>query len=968
MEHSSHAHPSSDGRRTPSIRRSASSATPCAVGSPKPTSPQQGECFSQQTRRLQLRNTCFRGPVLPFRRISPLLGASANGIESFARSMNNDDSPLSAEKRVLYGEHLPPSPVNIMQEIHSLSSRKKRTAPRPGIEAIFEDNAGKENMYETSWYNGGSNDCSPSAQTAIYPKMNQLRETSGNSTSPPSLSSPLVKRVRNRNSDRSSLRSASFETAQHIEHLESELASAHAKLESQNSPRTTKLRAGKLRALTTENRNLKHEISEWQGNLDERIQEERMKRLDADLELRSSMRMLEDELEMKDARVAELEWELESLRVKVRDLEGLEDINVKLEKRIEALTNLLVQSPSKVGSSAATSPVRRESLKRTPRPRSMLPRVPGSPTALRMSLPTVSESTMGRSRSFGCCSNTPESPNEDLLQDCTIEDLQSPIGDEDPLSSRSSRHSGSVGERSRPSASLRSAPSSASRPTSMRSSCSFRPISWGSPEHENRSPTRLRKMRRFPSGSSSLKPLILPASTVTLPLPASGLIFGSIDETAERAVSDTSLDPTTAFLSNIADSSAPCTPDQLCQQQSATWVQEQTLKALEGKFRETKDVSGVPMLECREQRAEELSMGFKEIPQGKQKSRSRPRSLRKELEEAEKEQALRELKENNFVIVYDDGLLPDDENNNPEQIMTGKGHTPTQQALLTNFLQQPRQASQNNDPTPKQPQKHPSPATPPLQTLPPSTLTSSHAHTLFSRLINLLTRIKQEPFILARRILANAWSQGSSRLGGIAWWLLGPIYCTRWLQRKRVADSATVADGERTCFNWRHISVVAGDGGCVQQKRESWLSPPHFTTPSTDFKGGASRRKEPHLFPCAECVEPSSRRTLKLWIQFSLAIILAVGIAVKNGPGTLLCNDDGPQTHHHYHHHPHPQSHTSRSSIGRKRLEPKPQSHNRAHTRSHSSSGNSRDTNGLDSGYGSIVFAETLGPKDFEDQ
>ena len=39
---------------------------------------------------------------------------------------------------------------------------------------------------------------------------------------------------------------------------------------------------------------------------------------------------------------------------------------------------------------------------------------------------------------------------------------------------------------------------------------------------------------------------------------------------------------------------------------------------------------------------------------------------------------------------------------------------------------------------------------------------------------------------------------------------------------------------------------------------------------------------------CISCVEPSTRRTLRLWLQFSLMIVLAVGMAFKHGPEALL--------------------------------------------------------------------------------
>ena len=39
---------------------------------------------------------------------------------------------------------------------------------------------------------------------------------------------------------------------------------------------------------------------------------------------------------------------------------------------------------------------------------------------------------------------------------------------------------------------------------------------------------------------------------------------------------------------------------------------------------------------------------------------------------------------------------------------------------------------------------------------------------------------------------------------------------------------------------------------------------------------------------CEDCVEPSSRRSLRLWLRFSVALLLAVGVAIREGPAALL--------------------------------------------------------------------------------
>ena len=265
--HSTHAHPLPDGRNSSSSQSIGLSHGSTAITSPRTlASQQQNEGFSHQTRRLQLRNAGFRGAMFPNRRISPLYTAASTAVESINRPVSNENSPLSAEKRSLYGEELPPNPVNILQEIQK-STRKKRSSPRPGFGAIFQDNTQTEEVIEaseTSWYKEGIRNCAPADLAATPVNMLKLREGSGNrKTPPPPLSSPLTKQVKGRNMKRINLRSASSEASKYIEHLESQLASVNTKLDSLTSPNTNKVRSAKMRALKADNKYLRQDLSEY---------------------------------------------------------------------------------------------------------------------------------------------------------------------------------------------------------------------------------------------------------------------------------------------------------------------------------------------------------------------------------------------------------------------------------------------------------------------------------------------------------------------------------------------------------------------------------------------------------------------------------------------------------------------------------------------------------------------------------
>lgn len=936
MKHSTHAHPLPDERD-----ESRESYNPYAIiSSAAPGSAPQNDSLNHQSRRLQLRNLGFRGPSLPFRRISPLFGASPNAIEAFGRLVNNENSPLNAEKRTRYGEDLPYKPVNILQEIHN-SSRKKKASPRPNLCAVYEDDRQKEQVNDNaspiSWYNEGSDNCTPVTLSSSPADMNRLREGSLNPRTPPPLSSPLAKYVKGSDSTRPGIRSASSEASKYIEHLEAQLASAHARLE---SPSATRKRSARLRALTVENRNLKHEVAEWEKEYDVRVQEEKARRNEVEMELRQYIRQLEEEIDLKGAKIGELEWELESMRAKFRDTDELKAMNVRLEKRIDVLTNILVQSPMKLDvSSATTSPQKADISKRPPRPMSMLPRLPSSPGCLsgglQLSLDTVSESAFWQPKSIASPASIAESPGGHAA----IEDEQAfsvPVVDEamgSPDPGTKSRHSGFFDHRSQTSISYRSAPSTSSRPNSIQSNASFGPSGWGLPDPAGTEPQssskRRRSMRMFPSGSNSLRPLILPTSTIGQSLPASAPIYPSIEATASRDASGTSLDPTTSFFSRPMDSSPIFTHTQPSRHHSSDWVQEQTMRALEGRFTDAGHRGSTPVPISTSSVAGEPFMEFGDIYSEKRKRRSRPRSLEEELKEAHANQMKMADARANLTESPEDGLVPIDTDDASSCTMLGvdlmSSKSTLQGASLRHRRSRPNDTSKANERG----------CTFPLigDSSPSTTLSSEQAHGIFHRLTTQITQTKQEPFVLARRLLANAWALGSGWWGGMGWWLLAEDFQTH--SPNHLDWQHFSADASRSRVAHCYFSTAAGGN-------ESSLALPHPSTPSPP-------RKVPHLFPCPSCTEPSSRRTLRLWFQFSLAIVLALGLAIKNGPASLLA---GNTPRHFYYHHESPPSKAQQRKRGE--LEAEGEAEWTSRDGSH------------DSGYGSIVFAEILGPGDFE--
>ncbi|KAI4212867.1 MAG: hypothetical protein LQ351_004392 [Letrouitia transgressa] len=950
-----------EGHHTPSgILRSASSTISQAKTIVAPVETQRP---SQQIRRLQLRNAGFKAATLPTRRISPFAS------ELLARPVNDENSPKNWEKRSLYGEDLPPSPVNILQELHNCTRRKRTSSSKAGFGAIFHDHTATESFgegTETSWFNDTGNGPSPVPRENL--SMMKLREASINSKTPPPLSSPVAKQVKGRNVKRMNLRTTSFEAAKYIEHLESQLTALNTKLDSMMSPTAHKARAAKLRALTTESRSLKQDLAGWEEKFERRVQDEKERLFEVETSLTSRVRYLEDEVERKNNRARDLEWEIENLRARVKEAEGLEIINANLEKRIDVLTELLVQSPTKLElSSATTSPIRPDPHKRKPKPRSMLPKVPSSPSGTRCSFASNSEGTFWRGRkSFESASSISESPEG--LQGAQRDDRtpQPTEPTENPNGCSSSDLSAEV------SSSLQSATSSSSRPTSLFSGNSFGAHSWGLPLPPDptvnvRMANRQRTMRRFPSGSCSLKPLILPTATGSPSLPTSAPICTSTPDSSQRYFSDISIDPTTTFLSQHDISSTLETPTQPQRRRSTSYAHTKALRVLEGRknsFGENCEPEIV--LSPKSTPGMSLETLDEGISDDERLVRQGHRSLNDELEFAE---AL-----SNSPDHRSDGLIPIDpeDTDKPGKILTEI--EPQDFRTLCQSEEHPKISLSDQKPRAKwQPANAINPT---LKSGICTAMSTKHAHGIFSRLTKLIWKTKQDPVLLAARLLKNAWSIGLARFGGIAWWLLGLVYVLRWRTTQWAANrEMTVEDMCRSDIDeCSHLSLGARrtNGKSPGPGFKRPLGYPHASSAclaacacdtrcvaprGRNWAAKTNSEREPHIFPCPDCVEPSSRRTLRLWFRFSLAIVLAVGIAIKNGPEYLM--EDNHR-------------HRLSQDDKQQEFEGSLRSLSAEHTRASCGTFQPNCTGGFSpdkyasGSEGSIRFAKVLGPADFE--
>ncbi|MCJ1437422.1 hypothetical protein MMC27_006809 [Xylographa pallens] len=984
-----HAHPS-DGLYFPPQFTHARSQQPSPTITstetrPRPfTSPQQN-CL---TRRLQLRNAGFRGSTMPARKVTPFAIGSTPVQEPFtlSHSANDENTPRTTERRTLYGEDLPPSPVSILQEI-SNTSRRKHQSPQPSITTIFQDStATKEldNTSTTSWYHEASNNPSPSLIENTRYRTMKLREVSLNERTAPVPQTKVPKKATERRKSRTRSRASSFEATKYIEHLESELASLNTKLDAITSPTRTKAQSTKLRALTNQNRTMREEVTEWEKRFDERVFDQTIERSEVEKGLKSRIQALEEDAETKDIKIQELDKELEISWTKLREMDSLESTNKSLERRVDVLTELLAQSPTRVDSRLVVHTSDNiDPMKRTPRPKSLLlPRIPPSPTSMRFSASYTADVDSWHTRQKASISRSSiaETPEDEIL---------SPLELEPGSLSHSLYAAQPVARLSKGENVFSSQFQAPSRPTSTISNSSSY-SSWGLPTaasayEDCKSTDRPRKMRRFPSGSCSLKPLILPTTTaVTQCLPASAPAYSNYS-TPFRELSNTSIDPTTAFLSNSVDSSPFETPTQPARRRSASWAQQQALDALEGR---SNWPTGLPSQEQSELtylpgggQGESLIV---EVYDANLALEPKRRSLQMELEQAQEDEIMDDMASPAITEVLMQSetmveqLVPDVSTGVKSVVANDRDHTSDRKGLRQ------RRATVH---TPIQAVSVHSLAPSPARSLNVSAVFPAETLGMLGKLTGLVAAMRQDPLILARKILANAWATGSSRIGGLGWWLIGLIYRSGQRKEERTADADVV---EEEAPVDAHRGSQPAEAREARKRRSHDRSADqsidsHAYAPSqkSDDAGGTSNPSQSRsarsqstasFHTCKDCVEPSSRRSLRLWLRFSLAIVLAVGVAVKDGPGTLL--EDLPPPHasdqQSRHSDPerraHHEAHGASSEHTLVATPCRPSSHGSPPQRSGSTDPSDGQLAGADEAAWGVryAFAQELGPGDFE--
>jgi hypothetical protein len=870
--------------------------------------------FSLHSRRLQLRNLNFRGSILPSRRLSNQISKWTASSLQTDKSEQKENSSGTTRRRPTPGEDhalSPSSSGSILQEINNSSRRLRHSySHRPHVADLFDDSPPDESPQQdtpTSWYQEASNNSTPIAlDSASDPSTMKQRNLNYPAKSPPPLSSPLAKQIRGRKKSRMNLRSASYEQSKYIEHLESQLAQAEEKIDSLMSPSTTTGRVGKLRTITAENNCLKQELAAWDEKFDERVEDAVGKKVELESSLKGHIRSLEQEIESRNRKIKELEWELERASLRLIDMDSIEATNRSLERRVDVLTELLAQSPTR-----PTHPLERTSPFRlkTPRPKSMMPRLPSStePTALsRTQSTTYSESPTNI---------FPSGDNSPTLRMATDDMRAEFVPHKKMLSEEMGSLDSGLGE----SCSVGSGMYSGSRPVSIMSDSSTSPSAWGlplpgltSPEMRSRRAARSRKMRKFPSGSNSLKPLILPtasAASAAMSIPASAPILPT-HATPSRDISGSSIDPTTSFLSKRSYDSLFDTPT--ARRRSTTWADNDTLRVLEGNYqplRQMDSLDGVlssqDLTAVNSSPARTLSESIESHLDDNYASSPPPDavefSFEEEIEEYLQERRLKEEGRSELMslgeetapeavnmelddnILEDTNLTADSPKEEPSSFTEFASITNPPETPDSNTIRR-RRTSSNRDITPMSRAR---PQTPPAKSPPIASLAQTTVFGSISRYTSYVNEIRRNPSALVRRVIVNAWCSNWSRFGRLSWWVLGLFLgpCVREDSLHRPQPKP--ADEE---FNWHYYSADASRARRAGSAEEGTTRPDESrpkqakkVTFTTDTLGGGRSKVK-----CNECVESSLGRSLRLWAKFSFALVLAVGVAVKDGPEKLL--------------------------------------------------------------------------------
>lgn len=760
--------------------------------SPPPSSSFGSEPFRLQTRRLQLRNARFRGAhISPQKsnnntttttRLSSWGSLSTGSIDKENQEENNITQKQTGSVR---------RRVSILQELHgssSSSSQRGRTkSRRSSVSHLFasalDDNDDEFSLSSTHPYYKSRN----SSPASIF--------EDNDSESFRERGSPISLNAQRKSRDAT----ASYTADRYIEHLETQLAAVQNRLSPMQAS-TSQSQVSRLRSLSAEIKVLRQELLEWEDKFDARVDEEVSQRSELESKLKTKIIFLEGQLEESVFRIRELECERDLQAQKLRNAESLRSTNRGLERRVDVLTELLAQSPTRREPQTPEFSPTRSPGPRLARPRSMLPSVPALNDV--MYQPLVAPD-----------------PNQNVDAENHEPDTPDLIPDDSTMASSSVSKS----QRS----------STLSQISSISSQWSV-PLPFSS-ELQGRTPSRPRNMRRFPSGTCTLKPLILPTTAVPTPEPG-------------RRESQQFDDAHSSSLMFSPTSDPDYSPDIITH--GTCLAQEETLAALEGRtsYYQTFDEA---MLSNNDEdynnnnnTGPPLAARARRSDSGASSSRYSRMSMYQTSRPCSSYSAMSSAADEDFSPSVNRFSSQSRLSNTPVGRRRSRGCDRTPKAFENN-----NSNSNKTHHLSKVQEEEPARAR----------QANSSEHQV-AKMENVFYEMKTAFGAMAHRIVARVWHGSMMRAGKFSWWilsiLLGPQRRDEWLKASSLRKRAR---------EW--------DDCQRQQKPQTSTSSSSPSRPSNTHKGNRVGH------------------TLSLWAKFSVTLAVAVALAIRHGPGTLLLED-----------------------------------------------------------------------------
>ncbi|KAI9773053.1 MAG: hypothetical protein M1840_008173 [Geoglossum simile] len=793
--------------------------------------------LTRQQRSLLLRGAGFQSITLPARDIncrtpvgSPKPGSQVDGKE------DEQAAPRGVGRTRRCTEGPTGNPLGILEEISNLAARSRK--------ASWVDNEDQPSSHSSV-----ADENTPPNPPGSSPRTAKMRSRGGSLT--PQTPSPIAKNTKRRSRRSPTFRSTYLESAQYIEHLESQLVALQTQLQSLTSPTTTKAHSAKLRALTSESRLLRQELSEWETRFNERVREE----VGGRVELEARVKTLERELDVKEGKVRELQWELEVLEGKARAVGTVEAENISLGRRVDLLTELLAHSPTKLAHGSTVS-LSTDGQQKRPRPRSMFPLIVPSASICAPPL-SVQAGADPKRDSVRSTSST-----STLSQSRWSDDYEDLLHHYPSKRNRVSTDLESIFSGVSASSSLASTQPSVSRPMSVISDTLINPGTWGLPapsplsrDRQIRS-NRQRRMRRFPSGSSAPKSLILPTTSNTSSLSASALPGVSPEYIHEVQMAREYMSaglPSLQF--STPRNTYRCAP---------SWAEKETLSVLEANSTLNRPRPGVVRLNETPSPSSQLSRYQESEANLSQGTPAQGDSLFAEISRVE------------------GGPLPLTETPQPSYRSIGTHISPNDQLYSSTSLH--NQIS---------------------ITRPAHPIFTTGLGGFLWKLSAVLSEAWQNPVKIARKVVAAGLSAREPKAAGeMDWWLLSILL--RPIRRKGKGEDTT--DPEKRVlldrksvggFGWSDCSAEASKaqrpGNYVEDESFSGESEMGYedreigrkSSGSLTVRAASTTSLDTIRYTSGPVAAPSYQRLL-LWIEFTVALIVAVGMAVKDGPAALL--------------------------------------------------------------------------------